>query len=236
MRRSALSLIVLALALGLVALAYTASVVAGGEDVLPKLREVVKPASPLSKRIHLVLDTSSSMTPHVGATVAIVRAIVGQPIDEFEIAVTAFDSVDARWPGVPEPNEPRPVPPGWARLPSATALTLAEGWLMTQAPKGGGTEPDAALKNALAEERSDLSIVYVTDGEYDSTSVMQVIREGQAKRKEKGLGPAVIAVYGIVVNVKSTFAEHLKVVATEGKGGMWVPLEVPADVAPVSTW
>jgi hypothetical protein len=208
------------------------------EDDLPALREIVEPKAPLSKRIYLVLDTSGSMKPHMGDVMKIVRAIVGQPLDEFEIAVGTFDNRPGRWPGVPEADAHRPVPPGWARLPSADALKLAETWLQHEAPKGGGTEPEVALKAALAEPRADLSIVYVTDGEYTAEDVMKAIRQGQAARKAKGLGEAVIAVYGIVL-ADASYAEHLRVVATEGRGGMWVPEQgkaAPENVAPVKTW
>lgn len=208
-----------------------------------KLKELVKPEHPISKRVLLVVDVSYSMRVHVRTVMRFVRTILKQPLDEAEFGVITFDHGFSRWPGIPESDGPRPVPYGWARLPSEEAVDLAEKWTRSTS-RGGGTFPASAVALALGEARTGLSIVLVTDGEFVYGPVKEAIEAGQARRKEGGLGEAVIATFALVPHERGRWVDDLKDVAKIGRGGLWMPLEREPDdscgiifqgAAPIST-
>ena len=195
------------------------------------LKEIVKAESSLSKRIFFVIDVSGSMTGEgkIGKGIQFVRSIWHSPVDEFEIAVAVFSDKSTRWEGFPSAkDDPKPAPKGWAKLPSKDAVDAAQKFL-NQYPGAGNTYPMPALEMALKEERSDISIVFVTDGDYsDSTQeVLDGIKKLQEEREKKGWGKAVIAIFGVGT---AETQKNLSEIGKDYKGGFYV--EKPEEKKP----
>src|SRR5690606_27366979 len=100
---------------------------------------------------------------HFDRALRAVRDMFEHPTDDLEVGVIAFNDAAIRWPGRPEPERRRPVPPGWASLPSEESVDAANRWL-EQLGAGGDTLIIPALSAALSEPRDELSIILVTDG------------------------------------------------------------------------
>jgi von Willebrand factor type A domain len=164
------------------------------------LQLVVPAQTRVTKRLLFVVDTSGSMRggKFEAAAEALVR-ILEQPVDEVEFGVLAFSNQTRRWEGIPEPDLARPVPEGWAGLPSLEAIEAAAGFVGDQGANGD-TFVIPALEEALAEERDQLSVVLVTDGIFqreDSEQILAAVSAAQEQRRERGLGEAVLVVYGV---------------------------------------
>jgi hypothetical protein len=197
-----------------------------GDD---SLKAVEKPSTQLTKRIFLVLDVSGSMRGvenKIGRVLQTVSAVIQQPIDDAEVAISTFTENAHRWPGIPEPDADKPVPYGWARLPSANALSYAHCWVAMQ-PQDGSTDPRAAMNMAFDDKREGLSIIIVTDGEFnvgpflsDDEAFDKFVRAGQERREKNGLGRAPIMVYGVGKDVGNQ--KHLARVGKEHGGGFWI--------------
>lgn len=126
--------------------------------------EVIKQKTRFQKHVFFIYDCSGSMgRSELNRAFTAFAMIAEQPIDEMEIALLAFDDITKRWPGIPEPDSPNPVPKGWAAMPSATAFKKAHNWLDNLDLKGG-TSIAPALKEALKENRNNISIVIISDG------------------------------------------------------------------------
>ena len=184
------------------------------------VRPVVSGGNRLTQKIILVLDVSGSMKNEnrIGRVLQLVRHVMEQPSDDLEVAVITFSSMTERWHGVPEPEADPPVPYGWARLPSATALALAQSWVLTRA--SSGTDPCPALKQAITEARKDVSVVFVTDGEFDGASCVKAYRDAQKERVEAGRHEVPLLVYGVGSGVEKL--EHMATIGREGGVGFWV--------------
>ena len=195
-----------------------------GDDVL---RAVEKPSTQLTKRLFLVLDVSGSMRGlKLGRVLQTVSQVIQQPLDEAEVAIVTFNERSERWPGLPEPDADKPVPPGWARLPSVVALNYAQGWVASR-DAGSSTDPTTAMNRAFEDTREGLSIVLVTDGEFngpayttDDHAFDKLVADGQAERERKGLGRAPIMVFGVGASAERQ--EHLVRVGRDYGGGFWV--------------
>lgn len=202
----------------------TESVMAGDVAASPfgddSVRPVVKGEGHLTQRIVLVLDVSGSMKNEnrIGRVLQVLKHVMGQPADDLEVAVITFSSGFDRWPGVPEPNAKPPVPYGWARLPSADAMSSAQVWVATRA--NNGTNPEGALRAAITEAREKTSVVFVTDGEFPGPSCVKTFRAAQKERADSGRGEAPVLVYGVGTDVEKQ--EHLATIGREGGGGFWV--------------
>jgi Mg-chelatase subunit ChlD len=202
------------------------------------LQVEVAPRSPITRHVALVVDRSGSMTgdPIRQALLAVNRFLV-EPTDELQVALFAFADDTSRWPGIPEPGGPRPVPPGWAALPSETAMQQAEEWLQSF-PTRGGTIVIPALRDALKEPRLELSIVLVSDGKFSEDQVAAlpgIIAEAQVERAKAGLGEAVVACYGL-----GDQADSLRAIAQAGGGGYFREAPAPdmealLDLTPPAT-
>lgn len=191
--------------------------------VVVPVREIVAPTQRLTQRIVFVLDVSGSMQEDgkIKRLVGFVGSVIQQPLDELQIAIFAFDTSMYRWPGVADPPEDtKPVPKGWAKLPSEEALKSAQAWL-SQFTSGGGTRPEETLRAALSEERTDMSVVVVTDGDYNNGSAEStaIVAERQAWREKKGCGKAVIMAFG--VGKGSAKQEHLAALGRTWLGGFY---------------
>lgn len=192
----------------------------------------VEPATPLTRRLMFVVDRSGSMHgDHFDRALRAVREMFEHPTDDLEVAVLAFNDGTTRWPGRPELERRRPVPPGWASLPSEESVAAANRWL-ADLGAGGDTLIIPALSVALSEPRDELSVVLVTDGLFGrerTDDIMGLIAAKQEERERRGLGRAVIACYGL-----GPTQRILARVAEVGGGG-YVREEVPLegdDVAP----
>jgi len=189
---------------------------------------VVTPERRLTKRVLFVVDASGSMQGDKFARACRgVLQIAEQPIDEVEVGVLAFNDETARWPGLPEDHPARPVPDGWAALPSAEAVASASAFLAERGAYGD-TLVIPALRQALAETRDELSVVVVTDGVFQrerSDDVLAALAEAQQAREERGLGRAVVLVYGV-----GREQEVLRELGAAGQGGYFreEPDRVPA--------
>lgn len=188
-----------------------------GIPLITGLVVVVQPKARLTKHVLFVVDVSGSMRgDKFSQACAAVLRITEQPVDEVQIAVLAFNETNVRWAGIPEEHPTRPVPKGWAALPSATAIESASAFL-AETGAGGDTLVIPALRAALAESRSELSIVLVSDGIFqreEPDEVLSVLREGQRLREKQGLGQAVVMAYGV-----GSESDVLKRLGTAGLGG-----------------
>lgn len=192
---------------------------------LAELVTVVSPETRLTKRVMFVVDVSGSMKgDKFSDALAAVEKIAAQPVDELEIAVLAFNAGPTRWEGIPEPDK---IPFGWAAMPSEAAPKVAQAFLC-QLGAEGDTAVIPALKQALNEQRSDLSIILVTDGIFQQESedqILAALEAGQKAREEQKLGRAVLYTYGV-----GSEAQILKKLAEVSKGGYFH--ERPTPVPP----
>jgi Mg-chelatase subunit ChlD len=196
------------------------------------IKAVVKGESRLTKRVILVIDVSGSMKSEnrIGRAMQVVKHVMGQPVDDLEVAVITFSSNMERWVGVPEPETDPPVPYGWARLPSATALASAQTWVATR--DSAGTEPNSALEAAIKEARDEVSVVFITDGDFAGESCVKAFREAQKARKDAGRCEAPVLVYGVGTGVAKR--DHLATIGKEGGVGFYVDKDpVASSVVPL---
>jgi hypothetical protein len=182
----------------------------------------------LNKHILFIFDCSGSMNAgKVQEALTFFTAISSQPIDQMEFAVLAFDSPDSsgagglyRWPGIPEPDLPVPVPEGWAALPSGVAIQRATAWINdTRGHAGGGTHVAPAIQQAYQEARGDLSIVLVTDGNFNddvpvdselgvNEYIVAVMRSAiRAREANEELSSTAMMVYGVGSHRRTNLAE-----------------------------
>lgn len=195
-----------------------------------ELKEIVKSQSPLTKRIFFIIDVSGSMSSdgELKRAVQFVKTIWQSPVDEFEIAIVVFNDGTSRWGGLPSAKDDlKPTPKGWAKMPSKDAADAAQKFL-DKFPGAGNTYPTDALKIALNEDRSEMSIVFITDGEYshppEDSEVIQTIKELQENREKKNLGKAVISVFGVGAAEKE---KNLSVIGKDWLGGFYVEKKPP---------
>jgi Mg-chelatase subunit ChlD len=190
-----------------------------------QLHVEVDPGAPITQRVLFVVDRSGSMHgDHFTRALVAVRGLIEHPTDDLEVAVIAFNDTAVRWPGKPE-SGPREVPQGWAALPSDTAVGEAEAWL-EELGAGGDTLVIPALRAALSEARSGMSVVLVTDGLFGrerTDEVLQTIAGLQAEREKAGHGRAVIGVYGL------GGCQKVLMQIGEAGGGGYVREEVPLE-------
>jgi Mg-chelatase subunit ChlD len=188
-----------------------------------QLQIEVPPEARITRRVLFVVDRSGSMHgEHFARALTAVKDMFETSSDSLEVALIAFNDGAVRWPGKPEDGN-RPVPPGWAALPSDTAVAEANAWL-EELGAGGDTLVIPAMRQALAERREELSVVLVSDGLFGrerTDDILGIITACQEERERTGLGRAVIAVYGLGPQQKV-----LTQIGTVGLGG-YVREEIP---------
>lgn len=189
----------------------------------------VEPTTPLNRRILFVFDKSGSMSVNdLKEAINFVSMIVNQPIDGFEISIVVFANGKARWPGIPDPEHN--VPPNWAALPSAVAMDNIVAWLNDLEISTSHTKVVPALIEAFAENRDELSVVVVSDGDFDESKelILQTIRQGQQTRQERGLPSASIMTFCVENHPDDDLTE----IGTLGQLGAFYispPIEEPDD-------
>lgn len=133
----------------------------------------------LNKNVLFIFDCSGSMSSSkIQEALTFFTGLSSQPVDQMQLAILAFDSPDHngngglyRWPGIPEPDGPKPILKGWAGLPSLTAIKKATKWVHeTRGHAGGGTQVIPAIRKAYQEIKDELSIILVTDGDFSDTA------------------------------------------------------------------
>ena len=198
---------------------------------------VVEPTHPITKNIRFVVDVSGSMSDkRLTAAISTVLSLAEQPIDELQIALITFDTDHQTWIGKPDPDAYRPVPPGWAQLPdpelvgdNGALAVFIRGNLKT-----GGTNPQSAIREAI-DDRKDLTVVVITDGEFPPASLVG-IPAYQAARIAKNLDPAELVFYGVVeefeqdVSINDRFKEFAKEFGGSYLRHREPPIELPEPV------
>jgi len=176
--------------------------------LLSLLVTVVPPSKPKApSKMCFLVDKSGSMSAEKsGQALEMFLLLAMSGTDSAEMNVKVFNSYTYDW-GY-----------RWQALPSKDVVDRAHTFL-TSAPALGSTKVLPALAQALAEKKADLSIILITDGEFDELTedILTLIKNGQKMRKEAGLPPAVIGCVGI----GKTQQTSLKKIATLGGGGYY---------------
>lgn len=145
--------------------------------------------------------------------------------DDFRIGVITFAGEHLRWVGIQEPCQHEPLEacgkrcdrPGWTRIPDFMQETID----YLRAFKGSGTTtPGPALREAILDPTDPLTIVFISDGEFNQDESMACVQLAIDGRKALGLPAASIMVWGAGRSAKDQ--ETLKSIAKLGGGGFWV--------------
>jgi Mg-chelatase subunit ChlD len=188
----------------------------------PDIIELVIPGNrPMTTWIAFVVDSSGSMdnSGRMGMAIKFATDILGQGVDEMKVALLAFKGSHERWPGVPHDGLGPAPPEGWTEFPGVTQLQSAEKWLNSQGAHGI-TNPSSALREALAEEIEDLTVVIITDGDFNGDDFKNAVAVGQASRESRGRKKATIIVVGI--GEESVKRQHMIDVGKSEGGGLFV--------------
>lgn len=175
-----------------------------------ELVTVVRGKSRVSKRILFVVDVSGSMYGRsFSRAVSSVRTLAAQPTDELQVGVIAFADNAVRWSPTKKTK--------WAKLPDKKAVQAIAGFLYHNGP-GGGTNVVPALKLALSEPKTQLTVVLVTDGIFaeDDADVLKAVEKAQKQRVKQKRGRALLAVLGVGGQQKV-----LEKLGTQGQGGYY---------------
>lgn len=188
-------------------------------SALPGTKQIVGPAQDfhMSQFMLFIVDVSGSMSNQgrIGAALDRVRRMMEDSTDEYYIAVIAFNGDFVRWQGINAPN----VPKGWAIMPS-DASRHADQWLSKQSV-AGNTNPSVAIRAALFDPNQPLSIILITDGEFnEGHPPVQMFRERQAARRARGLNEASLVVIGVGAATEQNAV--LRQLGEEGNGGFYV--------------
>jgi len=179
----------------------------------------------MTTKIAFVVDASGSMdnSRRMGMALKFAQNIIGGGHDEMLVALLAFKSSHLRWPGVKHDGIGKPPPKGWAHFPGVPQLESAQAWL-NAVPVEGATNPNSAMSEALAEPIRDLTVILITDGDFNgprnAESFKQTVKDAQALREKNELGRAVIIIIGISASSKKQ--KHLTEVAKSEGGGFYV--------------
>lgn len=211
-----------------VLLLITFCCIVSAQEPPPPLQIIVEPKTPVTKRVMFLLDRSGSM--HGNALSMAVNALLDiseQNVDEFDIALIAFNDSLARWPGIPGSGTPR----GWASMPSDKALQNMKEWV-NNFNASSNTHLIPALIRALSEQRDELTIIIISDGQFNDPTpntvppiamILNTIAVGQQERAKMGFQPANIICYGI-----GPINENLRVIGALG-GGYFCQVPPPEE-------
>ena len=176
---------------------------------------VVPPEARFTKNVLFLVDTSTSMNGNnrISRAISAFSFIAESSTDEMQFGVCAFGKRIRRWGGIPE--EKFEVPPGWAaRTPQA--VERADEWL-SRLPLQPRTEVIPGIEHCLSEDRDELTVVLITDGDFDFESRENVLKAIQSKQEERE-HPAVLCTVGVGrPNVTS-----LREIAESSTGGLFL--------------
>lgn len=125
----------------------------------------------VSKNIVFVLDISGSMQPEeLSRGISTMMTLLEQPIDEMNVAVIAFSDGTYVWPGPKQKGplvEQSKLPSNWLEMPNKDGLNELHAWVK-QLKAGGGTNMHGAIREAVCQNVSPLTIIVISDGQYTS--------------------------------------------------------------------
>ena len=174
----------------------------------------------MSDRILFVVDTSGSMTGLTADACDSVLLIAESPVDGFQIGLITFDDTPTRWKGLPEckhkgkKHNKDCVLPGWCLMPKDHKEFRR--YLQYSSSPTGYTDAPLAIETAMKDTTPGLTIVLVTDGDFNHDSLVKKITEINAMRAKKKLPRIYILVWGVGAG-----AAKLVDVAKVGGGGLW---------------
>lgn len=216
---------------------------AGAQDPFPPIeapfrpavvvspRQVVEARRPPSRNVMIVMDVSGSMSEdkrqggspgerRLEQAIGAVDMIVGHGTDDAAISAYAFSDHHYRWAWRPEePCSGCALPPDWACMPNPEALESMRAWAAGFGGDGG-TQPAGVLSAALSEPVMDMTIFFVTDGEFQPEPVIAALAAGQARRVAAGYGEATVIAFGIGTGAETR--AHMKTIGSTWQGGFWV--------------
>ena len=209
-------------------------VVANPEPPEPPQTTIFVQADPevrVTKRIIFVFDCSTSMGEdnRFAKSIAEVRGILEQPLDEamfsmIGLQTDAFPMTGHNffvWEGIPEPPK---VPKGWAGLPSAEAVSIADKWLCSiKCTAWTDIFPAISKAFSLNKDREKLTIILFSDGNNTHPnwngelpgSVSARIAKLQKARVRRGKDRIGIFVFGVGANQN---VRMLTAIAKAGSG------------------
>jgi hypothetical protein len=163
-----------------------AAAVTGKLVMIEKVRAKVR----LTNRWCFVVDNSDSMKGVFGLAMSGYRQLTRFPNDDLRFCVFSFGNL----------SQEKYLPWQWA---SPVAFKKASDWLHKN--RGTYSHGLRAISKALQLKEDKLTIFLVTDGGFTSACttppnfgpLVRTIRAGQAWRKKKGLGRAIIVTIGI---------------------------------------
>lgn len=171
-----------------------------------KLKCIVEPTIPMTRRIAILLDVSGSMAGESLAKAhGFIQTILNKPEDAYDVMLWAFSNQTWRW------------RQDWTQFPDEKAAKAADAWIWMQRT-AGCTDPLGAIKAALEQDTKNLTVLMVSDGDFDDLSrAAAVYRTGQDDRKEKAL----LLFYLPGSILASPGVENAKQLAEEQGGGLW---------------
>ena len=133
---------------------------------------VVESERRFTKNFLMIVDKSGSMSgDDVTQAFSAFRMISQQPVDEMQLGVIAFGDNVERWQGIPEPKAAKPVPRGWAAMPSQIAVRRAHKFLKDANINGAATKIMLALNLLKNETRKDaFDVIIISDGIFDNNA------------------------------------------------------------------
>ena len=197
--------------------------------IAPPPEMIVAPKAMTTNRMVIIVDKSDSMDNGrlVRAISAVLLILQPHGIDEQQLKLITFNDNYNVWPGFTDPEvRKNPVewkrriahaPADWTLLPDERARGLLTGWLFSQ-DSTGGTTPHEAVQYAVRQPRDHITIVLISDGEFNQSRSVQALKAGQKWREQQGLTPAILGTYG-VGNARAR--ESMIELGTLGGGGFW---------------
>lgn len=203
----------------------------GRPPVIVSPRQIVAAKSLPSRNIMIVMDVSGSMSEdkqqggspgerRLEQAIGAIDMIVGHGTDDAAIAAIAFSDHPYRWEWKPErPCAGCAMPADWACMPDPEALESMRAWASGFCGDGG-TYPARALSVALSEPVRDMTIFFVTDGEFQPEPMIAALATGQDRRLAEGYGRATVVAFGIGSGAESR--GHMASIGRTWEGGFWI--------------
>jgi len=181
----------------------------------------------MTNKIVFVVDVSGSMKDHDRLVQAIQSSylILNCGSDDMDAAVITFTDRAIRWAGKQERCRHDALrkchrdcdKAGWTKIPTFLKEMVA---YLTSLRGSGLTVPGPALKQAIEDTETGLTIIFISDGDFGAEPAVAAIKAAQKVRKARGQSPVAIMVWGAGGMAKDK--ESLKTLAKIGGGGLWV--------------
>ena len=177
----------------------------------PRLTHFVKADRRVTKNLILLFDCSASMgkTNRFNTAIKQVNNILRLPLDDGMFSLLTFGARESDvevWEGKRYEDDPKPPPPGWAKLPDAFATDSANKFL-NGVECGGYTDLGSGIEKAfdLNTKREKVTLIIFTDGNNTwpgyrgkrPTEVVTAIKALQKKRTDRGKDKIMIFIFGV---------------------------------------